>query len=52
MRTEVRTITTDLMRTAYESMTKHCGILELLSEGIVQGISTIVQPTCEDPAPF
>jgi hypothetical protein len=45
-------ITTENMRTAFESMTKNYDILELLSKGVVQGISTIVQPPCEDPAPF
>jgi hypothetical protein len=50
--TEVKTISTDRMRTLYESMTKNRAALELLSIGVVRGISTVVQPPCEDPSPF
>jgi len=49
---EVKTISTDRMRTLYESMTKSRAALELLSIGVVRGISTVVQPPCEDPSPF
>ncbi|MHA1495843.1 MAG: hypothetical protein ACTSRQ_17740 [Candidatus Thorarchaeota archaeon] len=40
------------IRTLYESMTKNRAALELLSIGVVHGISTVVQPPCEDPSPF
>ncbi len=49
---EVKAIKTDRMRTLYESMTKNRAALELLSIGVVHGISTVVQPPCEDPTPF
>jgi hypothetical protein len=49
---EVKTISTDRMRTLYESMTKNRAALELLSIGVVRGISTVVRPPCEDPTPF
>jgi hypothetical protein len=48
---EVKTISAN-MRTIYESMTENRAALKLLSIGIVQGISTVVQPPCEDPSPF
>ena len=50
--TEVKTISANRMRTIYESMTENRETLKLLSIGIVQGISTVVQPPCEDPSPF
>ncbi|MHA1389765.1 MAG: hypothetical protein ACTSR9_15155 [Candidatus Thorarchaeota archaeon] len=46
---EVKAISTDKIRTLYESMTKNRAALELLSIGVVHGISTVVQPPCEDP---
>ncbi len=49
---EVKAIKTDRMRTLYESMTRNRAALELLSIGVVHGISTVVQPPCEDPTPF
>ena len=49
---EVKRTKTDRIRAIYESMTKNRAALELLSLGIVCGISTIVQPPCEDPTPF
>ncbi|MBY8999105.1 MAG: hypothetical protein ACTSW8_10900 [Candidatus Thorarchaeota archaeon] len=49
---EVKAISTDKIRTLYESMTKNRAALELLSIGVVHGISTVVQPPCEDPSPF
>lgn len=45
-------ITTHRLKMAIESMTENRSILELLSFGIVQGISKVVQPPCEDPNPF
>ena len=49
---EVKTISANRMRTIYESMTENRAALKLLSIGIVNGISTVVQPPCEDPSPF
>jgi len=49
---EVKAISTYEIRTLYESMTKNRAALELLSIGVVRGISTVVQPPCEDPSPF
>ncbi|RDE16866.1 MAG: hypothetical protein C4K49_04080 [Candidatus Thorarchaeota archaeon] len=49
---EVTRISTDRMRTIYESMTTNRIALRLLSVGIVRGMPTVVQPPCEDPTPF
>ena len=49
---EVKAITMDLMRTAYADMTDNQMVLKLLSEGIVEGISTIVQLPSADSNPF
>ena len=51
-RPEVKAISSEQMRTLYESMTESRVALELLSIGIVHGISTVVQPPCDDPVPF
>lgn len=45
-------ISADRMRAVLESMTKNRAALGLLSIGVVRGISTVVQPPCEDPTPF
>lgn len=50
--TEVKTISSDEMRTLYENMTESRVALELLSIGVVRGISSVVQPPCKDPVPF
>ncbi len=49
---EVKGINTERMRTIYENMTESRDALRLLSIGIVSGISSVVQPPCEDPDPF
>ncbi len=49
---EVKGIKSDLMRSVFESMTNDRAALKLLSIGIVNGISSIVQPPCEDSDPF
>jgi hypothetical protein len=48
----VKAITMDLMKTAYADMTDNQMVLKLLSEGIVEGISTIVQLPSADSNPF
>jgi hypothetical protein len=50
--TEVKEISADRMRAIYESMTENRTALELMSIGVVRGISTVVQPPCEEPSPF
>lgn len=50
--TEVKAISSDEMRTIYENMTDSRVALELLSIGVVRGISSVVQPPCRDPVPF
>ncbi|MFX1367274.1 MAG: hypothetical protein ACFFAY_01565 [Promethearchaeota archaeon] len=52
MTKEVKAIRTDEIRSLYENMTENRVALELLSIGVVHGISTIVQPPCEDPLPY
>lgn len=49
---EVKGINSDRMRAIYESMAVDGVTLELLSIGIVSGISSVVQPPCEDSEPF
>lgn len=49
---EVKGISTDRLRTIYESMTQDQVALEFLSIGVVRGISTVVQAPCEDPSSF
>ncbi|MHA1882806.1 MAG: hypothetical protein ACTSUO_07140 [Candidatus Thorarchaeota archaeon] len=45
-------IDTDTKRAIYESMTNDREALRLLSIGVVQAISSLVQLPCEDPSPF
>jgi hypothetical protein len=49
---EVRKITVEILKAAYEHMTDDKFVLDLLSQGVVHGISSIVQPPCEDANPF